>query len=261
MQAKHEYARMHSQSRRKRREMLEDFQPLSHPHKPSFTKQGTKARKKGREGCSVHLQDVLSELLQLLKLGGCGLFGKSPLCHERALDGHADVLCRPSGTTEVEGAPSLEEVVIQHRSVFLHPVLDVDLLLLVSREGGTEPRQHPLLLVCLQFISVEELLGLVPRSEVKHHGANGDSLALQDSLGLDESPEGCHACAQSRHDDRVFGVLGEVHEGVRQRAHQLCAWLCPREVVGAEPHPVLLVSRLPGLLNNQQMDARRVHRG
>ena len=94
---------------------------------------------------------------------------------------------------------------------FPQPLLHVDLLRLVAREGDVDARQRAVCEVLLPFELIEEVVGEVALAEEQPALALG---TVFDAL-LDEGAVGRNAGAGADHDDRAVAVLGQAEMAVR----------------------------------------------
>mmetsp|Transcript_9411 Transcript_9411/g.16207 ORF Transcript_9411/g.16207 Transcript_9411/m.16207 type:complete len:386 (-) Transcript_9411:326-1483(-) len=168
--------------------------------------------------------------------------------HEGRLDGGADVVGRlPGRTAEEEVAVLLDEEVPQQLGLLLDLVLDVDLLLLVSREGDAEVRADAALEVIIPLVAVEIVLGAVAAAEEQHRLARLLAHLLLVLPLLRHGPHGRQAGSEGSHDDWHLGLGRHAHAGgglesgrdVEGALGELA------EVVGAGAVPELAARGLP----------------
>ena len=186
--------------------------------------------------------------------------------HERFDDGLAHGSRNiPGWSTEVEVALLSTEVVVDDLRVLGDAVLYVDLVLLVTGEGGAEHAENALAarVVFLELVAVRELRRPVASAEEERHRADRLAAGLRHFTVLHHGAERRDTGSKSDHNtgqDVRFGYGNPSPVDFRrdQIDGRAVATQC-LQVVGAQADVVLARGRRPVVLDDAQLQDVAVH--
>lgn len=102
-------------------------------------------------------------------------------------------------------------------AIFLNFMLNVNLLVGITREGETQVSDDPFLEVRLEFLSIEILLSSVSRSEIVNERTDFFSLSFLPGSLLDEGSERSSSGTETSHDYRLSIERRELDEEVNEK--------------------------------------------